>query len=149
MEQRLARDRIAHDDALVARIAARPEGGRRRRARRLVAIVRRRQRLQIVRPHARRFGGEALVQHLLGADHFARVALDAAADVTVAGLDAERIVDGLEGGTLQQLHDGVMCDGFVCFGVFKCRQYIPVPPLKWLWLFHLFERRSFANNSIH
>lgn len=139
MEQRLARNRVAHDDALVARIAAVGGTDVGRRRRRHVGVLGRRQRLQIVRPDADGFGGEPFVQHLFGANHFARVALDATEDATVAGLDGQRIVDRLEGGTLQQLHDddGVDVDVFV--SVCVCVMYSLV---RLVFVGEIFRRRN-------
>lgn len=96
MEQRSRRDGVAQDGVLVARVAA-PAQVRRH----VGEALRRRQRLQIAAVLVER---EALVQRLLGADHFARVALDASGERGVAGSHGQRAIQRLKLGVLQQLH---------------------------------------------
>lgn len=110
IEQRFARNCVAQNGTFVARIAARRivahHGGG--VWRHIVQRLGRRKGLQIVRSNAAGFGGEALVEVLLGADHFARIALDASHDGAVAGRYRQGIVDGLELAALEEFHD----DGF-------------------------------------
>lgn len=96
IEERLATDRVAERALLVAGDAPavlRVSGGH---------TLRGRQSLQVAGMDALRI--KAFVHRLVAPGHFTGIALDAAADLAVARLDAEGIVDGLERAALQQLH---------------------------------------------